>query len=45
LLLSLTARCQTAFGKAGAFLACGAIQRGIITVTSIDQAKERFPWE
>jgi integral membrane sensor domain MASE1 len=45
LLLWLAARCQTAFGIAGAFLASGAILRGIITVTSIDQAKGRFPWE
>jgi len=29
---------------AGAFVASGAILRGIIIITSIDQAKGRFPW-
>jgi len=45
LLLWLTARCRTPFEIAGAFLASGAILRGVITATSIDQANGRFPWE
>jgi hypothetical protein len=40
--LWLTARRQTAFGIAEAFLVSGAILRGM---TSIDEAKGRFPWE
>jgi hypothetical protein len=45
LLLWLMALGPTAFGMAGAFLASGAILRMIVTVTSIDQAQGRFPWE
>ena len=45
LLWWLMARCLTAFRIAGAFLASGAIPRGIFTVTLLDHAKGRSPWE